>query len=323
MSTETGKSPRTILKIADPLQDPIELWFEVFLRAKRVERLSPRTIEWYQEKLSKFAKYADAQAIISIEQLTAQSIRDYMQWLEDKEHNPGGIHGYYRSLKAFLRWFQFENDLDGWANPIRKVKAPKVNLPPLPPADIEDIQKMLRTCREKGFLDFRDFALLLFMLDTGMRISELIEIRVEDIDMFTREVQVRKGNGGKSRVVYMGRKTSRHLRKYVRYLKTTEELWQTQSGDALSVPGLRSIIKKRASMAKIKAPSPQSFRRAFAIEFLRSGGNVYVLKRLMGHSGLSVLQRYLDIVQADLAKGHGEWGNLEKTPGHFSLVISD
>lgn len=314
MTAETGKSQRTILKIADPLQDPIGLWFEVFLRAKKVERLSPRTVEWYKEKLSKFAKYADAQSISSLEHLTTQSIRDYMLWLEDNGHNPGGIHGYYRSLKAFLRWFQFENDLDDWPNPIRKVKAPKVSLAPLPPADIEDIRKMLIACNRRIFLDVRDATLILFMLDTGLRISELLDLTRDDVDMFNGEVLVRKGKGGKSRIVFIGRTTSRYLRKYARYLSNENQLWQTQSGEGLSYSGLRSMLKKRAEKADVDTPSPQSLRRAFAISFLRSGGNIYVLKRLMGHRDLQVLQRYLEIVESDLELGHRQAGPVDN---HF------
>lgn len=117
-------------------------------------------------------------------------------------------------------------------------------------------------------------------------------------------LHIREGKGGKSRVVFVGSKTMRELMRYLRGKPQTGPLFRTDEGQRLTYWGLRQLIRRRAEAAGVKPPSLHAFRRAFALMSLRAGMDIYSLQRLMGHSDLSVLRRYLAQTEQDLKSAH-------------------
>ncbi len=96
-------------------------------------------------------------------------------WLEDKGHNKGGVHAHFRVLRSFLYWYELENDFINWANPIQKVKVKRPRQEPLEPADIKAVKAMLDICKN-DFTGVRDRLILLILLDTELRASELLAL---------------------------------------------------------------------------------------------------------------------------------------------------
>jgi len=282
----------------------IYTWTESFLFDRKAQGLSQGTLYYYQAKLKLFASYCDSQAITKISELTPNIIREYLVYLEQKGHNPGGIHACYRVLKTFLYWWEDETEPEGWKNPIRKVKAPKLSNEPIEPVDLDTISKLLATCGD-SFTDKRDRALILFLLDTGVRAGELCSIDLVDIDRFFGSVLVRKGKGGKPRMVFIGKKTRKAIRLYFKTrTDTSPALWVTKNGNRLSYWGLREIIRRRAKRANVPTPKIHDFRRAFALECLRNDVDIYSLQKLMGHADLQVLRRYLAQTTEDIQEAH-------------------
>lgn len=114
-----------------------------------------------------------------------------------------------------------------------------------------------------------------------------------------------EGKGGKPRTVFLSKKTRSALRAYLRFRKDeNDSLWVTIHGSRLGYGGLREIMKRRESLAGIKPPRLHDFRRAFALECLQNGMDVYSLQKLMGHSDLQVLQRYLAQTTEDISRAH-------------------
>jgi site-specific recombinase XerD len=130
-------------------------------------------------------------------------------------------------------------------------------------------------------------------------------MKLEDFNRFTGEILIRHGKGGKYRYVFLG-KTSRHAtRAYLNVrVDSSNSLWVTHQGEQLTYCGLREIIRRRSIKANIKPPSLHSFRRAFAINMLRSGVDIFSLQKLMGHADLQVLRRYLAQMTEDIAQAH-------------------
>jgi len=157
---------------------------DAFLIDRRARALSSRTIDYYNEKLTLFRAYLQAQGIRAVESITAPIVRRFMLELS-KMHNPGGVHAAYRAVRAFLRWYDAEVEHQGWTNPMGKVRAPKVPQEPLEPVSLDDLRAMLATCKGKALTDRRDKAVMLALLDTGLRASELIALSVGDVDMRT------------------------------------------------------------------------------------------------------------------------------------------
>jgi site-specific recombinase XerD len=130
----------------------LETWIDAFLKDRSAQGVSKGTLEWYQCKLKQFTCFCETQVITLINQITPDSIREFLLSLESSGHNAGGIHSAYRALKAFLYWWENEIEPEGWKNPIRKIKAPRVIVEPLDPADPENSQGAVKNLRKWQFL---------------------------------------------------------------------------------------------------------------------------------------------------------------------------
>jgi integrase/recombinase XerD len=231
--------------------------------------------------------------------------------LAERGHNPGGVRNIYGAVKALVNWYASEHE--GWPNPLRKVRNPKAPDVPLHPVDLGDLQKMLDTCARRTFAGDRDRALLLFLLDSGVRHQELCDLDVADVDAKTGLVLVRRGKGRKARTTVIGTKTRKALTAYLRHRKDNDPaLWVTREGTRLSYAGIRQVLRRRAGKAGVREPSLHSFRRAFALNCLRNGCDVYSLQRMMGHADLGILRRYLDQDPTDLQMAHEKAGPVDR-----------
>ena len=302
-ATNHPKATHTTIKNVQ--QDYLVDWANQFYQSKKVEGLSPYTLTFYKQQLGHFFTYCDAQVITQFEEITPNVIRRFLLWHEETGHNPGGLHAAFRVLRTFLLWYENEAEPDGWKNPIHKVKAPKIRNLPLEPVELDVVASLLNTCKSNSFLDYRDEALLKFLLDTGARAREVLNIDIQDINSISGEVLIRWGKGGKSRTVFLGKASRKSLRAYLKQRKDIHTaLWVTDEGERLEYGGLRGVLIRRANIANIKAPTLHSFRRAFAINMLRAGVDVFSLQKLMGHADLQVLRRYLAQTTDDIAQAH-------------------
>lgn len=289
------------------------VWIEAFLIDRRSQNLSKYTLKFYRVNLEMFSRYCDGQAVRTLEQITPDVLRRFFLWLEETGHNAGGVHGYYRAVRAFLLWYEKENEPENWRNPIHKVKAPKVGKVILEPVSLETVSAMLETCGG-DFYGLRDKALILFLLDTGARASEVGYIERKDVNAVTGEVVIRHGKGDKERKVYLGSKSRKALRSYMRTrTDTSPALFVGRTRERLTYDGLKQAIERRGILAKVEPPPTlHAFRRAFAINCLRAGMNIYTLKELMGHEDLQILQRYLKVTDIDTENAHRLFAPVDK-----------
>ena len=284
---------QTILEISQG--DYISATAESFLIDRQARELSRYTLKFYRDFLRTFIEYCNANSLTFIQQITSDFLRRYFLAFGEK-HNPGGVHGAYRTLRAFFQWLMKEEVMaSDWKNPMLKVKAPKVVLDPLEPISIQDVRALSNTCQRGDLIGERDRALFLFLLDTGARAREACNMNVKDLDLNTGAVMIRYGKGGKSRMVFIGRTTRRAMRGYLRQRHdSSPALFVSKDEERLTYDGLRQLLERRAKRAKLSnKPKLHGFRRAFALNMLRSGVDIFVLQRLMGHSDLQVLRRYL------------------------------
>lgn len=294
-------------------RDPLDYQIEDFLLDGQARGLSSGTLTFYRQKLALLGAFAREHGIDDAKGITAQGLRHLLTELS-KDHTAGGVHCVYRATKAFLRWFERECEPPDWQNPIVRVRAPRVALAPLEPVPLNDIRVMMKTCRRGTFFGDRDRAMLAALLDTGCRAQELLDIDSNDVDLTTGQVLVRRGKGSKPRMVFLGAKSRRHLRVYLRHRQGIEDaapLWVTSQGGRLSYTGLRDILRRRAKRADVPAPTLHSFRRQFALSSLRSGIDVFSLQRLMGHADLTILRRYLAQTTEDLRAAHRRSGPVD------------
>jgi integrase/recombinase XerC len=273
---------------------------DAFLLDRKAQKMTKGTLHFYREKLNLFIAYAIGQGVDTVTGITPDLIRSYMLNLEATGHNSGGVHCCYRALKTFLHWWEAENEPTDYKNPIRKVKAPKLDNEPQDPVEFSDVEKLLDTC-EGDFMGLRDRAIIQALLDTGARAGELTGFDLPDLDFGDSSLFIRKGKGRKARTVYIGKKTRRALRAWLRQRGSDPgALFTTQEGERLTYWGLREIIRRRAKEAGIEQPGLHDFRRAFTLAQLRAGVDILTISRLLGHASTVLVSRYAKQKPQDL-----------------------
>ena len=153
------------------------------------------------------------------------------------------------------------------------------------------------------------------LLDTGMRAAELLALNLKDIDLLSGEVLILHGKGDKRRTVFCGSRSRKALKVYLKLrgsLYEDDPLFISRSGGRLTYGGLVHILRSRAARAGVKAPGAHDFRRAFALQMLRSGVDLMRLAALMGHSDLEVLRRYIHLVTSDIRAAHAQGSPVDK-----------
>lgn len=292
----------------------ITTWIEHFLLDRTSANLSPHSVTYYRNDLRNFTVYCQKMGKTYMEEIQPDTIRGFILELAEKGHKPGGQAGHYRAIKSFFNFYEREMDLPSNKNPIRKVKAPKVPENILPPIEMSDVEALLAVCGN-GELGKRDKAIILALLDTGARGSELMAVKIKDYNVVTGEIRIENGKGGKTRIVYAGPHTRKALRAYLAVREKTYQndgLFTNSDGEQLTYWGLRLMLTRKAKIARLEnIPSPHDFRRAFCINALRSGMSMAVLRRTSGHSDYQVLQRYLRVTDEDAKLAHAQHSPVE------------
>lgn len=284
---------------------------------RAAQGMSAGTVSFYRKKLTTLQTYLHAQGIEQVEDITAPILRRWLLTLAES-HSPGGVHALYRAAKTFLLWWERETEPQDWHNPIAKVPAPKVPTEPLSPASIDDVKRMIGACKGKGFLSTRDAALLLFLVDTGVRVGELLALNLGDLDLNSGAALVRKSKNRKPRAVFVSHKTRRALVTYLRHRDGAGDgapLWIAEEGERLTYSGVRHLLERRAKQVGVPAPSAHSFRRLNALLSLRAGVDLLSIARLLGHSDLSTVSRYVRQISDDLQAAHQKAGIVDKLLG--------
>jgi integrase/recombinase XerC/integrase/recombinase XerD len=227
-----------------------------------------------------------------------------------KAARPSTIQTYHRHLRAFLNFCVDEGTLN--QSPLRNVKPPRVPVEQIQPFSPEQVQALLNATARSEEKN-RNRAILLLLVDSGMRVSEMCSLRVSDVDRTTGQIVV-VGKGNKRRTVYTGATSRRALGRYLQVQRpnaTPEEALLHGDGDAgagvgLTPNGVRLMMRrlgKNAGLTGVRV-SPHTARHTFAVNFLRGGGNLFELQALMGHKSLAVLRRYVALAQTDLEQAH-------------------
>lgn len=195
-------------------------------------------------------------------------------------------------------------------SPFDKVQMPRLQRKIPETLTPDEVARVLRVCKNA-----RDRAICLFLLDSGVRASEMLALTVGDVDMQSGMVTVRLGKGQKGRTTFVGASTRKQLKRYLAErgdAKSYQPLFPNEiNGQRLSQAGLVQLMERLRVRSGVKTCRAHSFRRTFALTCLRNGMNIYVLAKLMGHADISVLRHYLAIVEEDLQEAHARFGTVD------------
>jgi site-specific recombinase XerD len=220
------------------------------------------------------------------------------------------VHHYYCVLKAFFNWCVREDFIT--ESPLAKIKLKNPKLNVVQPYSNQDILKLIRLCdydckNNARLLGSRNKAIILMFLDTGLRASELANIKLDDIDSERGWIKV-KGKGAKERLVRIGATAQKALWRYLVYREKSkcEELWITEEGKPMKVGGIQIMLVRLKRRAGVTAQgSCHKFRHTFALNFLRKDRNPFNLQYLLGHSDLRMVKHYVSTLgMEDALKAH-------------------
>lgn len=262
-----------------------------------------------------------------IEECNLLALRQFFAYLSDKKPIPGGRWGnpqsntpaksstvatYHATIRALFSWLVEEGEID--ASPLDRIPSPCDRPDQVQPFTTSQVNALL-TVAKKSQQPERDQAILLFMLDTAVRASELCAIQFKDIDMTARRVTV-EGKGGKARTVSFQKTTAKALFQYLKIdgREDTDPLFFSERGEALTRNGLRLLFLRLGKVAKISSTrcSPHTMRHTSAVEFLRAGGNTFTLQTILGHTDLKMTQRYVSLAQADVENQQRQYSPVER-----------
>lgn len=317
----------TVLKLEAPPGTSLKSLIKGYLLTHQTEGSSPHTVEYYRGILSRFLWYADSVGWPDDARLlNGWNIREFLgyvgtqtgRWLKQgngsesssRKASPRTVHHYYSSLRAFFNWTVKEGFLQ--ESTLAKVKLPKAKSKVIQPYSLEQIKKLLGVCDhdfENGakFLATRNKTIILMLLDSGLRLSELSNVKVQDIDTGRGWIKV-LGKGGKERVVRIGKVTQKALWRYFMYRGSNEyrEVWLSEEKRPLQTTGIQSLINRLKNRAGLDEHGcTHRFRHTFALNFLRADHNPFNLQYLLGHNSLEMVRRYTATLgMEDALKAH-------------------
>jgi site-specific recombinase XerD len=252
-------------KLQAPLAGSFQSLVTGFLLTKRTDGKSPRTVHYYEVLLRHFLWYANRENWpIDATLITEWQIREFLGYVASETHRWGltgngsercqrlasdsTVHHYYAALRVFFNWCVGEGFLK--QSPLAKIKIRNPEPKVIQPYPLDEITRMLAVCdydfqHNAKFLGSRNRAIILMLLDTGVRVSELGNINLEDIDTERGWVKV-TGKGAKERVARIGATTQKALWRYLVHRPNTErgQLWLTEEEMPLRPNGIQMVIKR-------------------------------------------------------------------------------
>ena len=270
----------------------MEKYIEKFLRYLEIEKnYSSHTVLNYKLDLEDFKKFVGETDLEKIDYL---SLRKYLAVLKEKNLGTRSVGRRLSAMRSFFRFLTREGYLK--VNPILSLSSPKLekHLPSF--MTEEEVAKLIESAFAKDEKDergLRDRAILETFYSTGLRISELVGISLEDIDFISGIIKV-MGKGRKERIVPIGEVAISTIRKYLdKRKKQQDALFLNKNGKRITARGVRYIVEKYIQLAGIRqGVSAHTFRHSFATHLLNRGADLRTVQELLGHANLSTTQIY-------------------------------
>lgn len=268
-----------------------------FILSRQAMQCAHNTMEFYRYTTGAFLKWAEGQNVTTPDQVDARLVRYYLADLVSRGKSDKTLNAHARAIRTLLRFWYAEKYIPA---PV-SIAMPKMDKKRLPVLSAEELNQVLSGCTNP-----RDKALLLFMADSGLRRSEVINLNWEDIDFMSGLVKIKRGKGGKARSTVIGATTRRMLLAHRRTLgnpANDSPVFPSKHGTRFTGTGVLLIFRRLSKKTGIHI-TPHALRRTFTILSLRAGMDVLHLQALGGWSDLEMVQHYAQMVDDDLLQAH-------------------
>lgn len=309
----------------------LETLTEGYFLACRSAGKSPRTVAWYEEKLTRYRRWlTDWEYPRTTESLTPSLVRRFVADLQARtrrwdEHpnvptqegglSPYTVRGFVQVLKGFASWLYHEGLTE--SNLLAVLEFPRTPRRVPPSLSEGDIRRLLQAVNQSTLAGVRDYALLCLFLDTGLRLSEAVGLTMADLHLEEGWVRV-MGKGAKERLAPFGSACQRVLWRWLQVrpqpvIARREAVFLTWDGRPMTRHAVQEMTRFYGGKAGLPVKvHPHLLRHTFALNFLRSGGDVLTLQKLLGHSSLEMVRWYVSLTDGDVTAAHRRHSPLDQ-----------
>ncbi len=274
--------------------------------------LSPLTVGAYGRELERFIAFVTERGRRGPSSVGGDEVRDYVFHLGDLGLAPASVRRAQSALRTYFGFLVEERVLE--SDPTEGLQSPRVGRPLPNVLDAADVSALLEAPRLDSSVHWRDRAILEFLYATGVRVSELVGLRLTDLDLEERLCTV-FGKGSKERMVPLGRPACTALDRYLRVVRPALEkgkgggcVFLNQRGRPMSRTAVWKIVKAAARSAGIEGNvSPHVLRHTFATHLLEGGADLVAVQELLGHVDISTTQIYTHLDRKYLRDIHRKY----------------
>ena len=271
-------------------------FLRMFLDAKQIEGCSERTIRYYQTTVDHLISQIDT----GVRRITTEEIREYLSNYQ-KRNNCSNvtIDNVRRNISSFFSWLEEEDYI--LKSPMKRIHKIKTKTVVKGTISDEGIEKLRDNCKEK-----RDLAIIDLLYSTGIRVGELVNLNIDDIDLEGRECIV-YGKGDKERRVYFDAKAKVHLKEYIETRKDENDaLFVTLDApyDRLKISGVEIRLRKLGRELELERIHPHKFRRSMATRAIDKGMPIEQVQKILGHSQIDTTMQYAMVNQNNVKTSH-------------------
>lgn len=276
-----------------------EDFLSMFLSAKRIEGCSERTIKFYRTTI----KHLLSKTKTNVRKITTEEMREYLSDYQ-KWNNCSNvtIDNVRRNISSFFSWLEEEDYI--LKSPMKRIHKIKTKTVVKSTISDEGIEKLRDNCKEK-----RDLAIIDLLYSTGIRVGELVNLNIDDIDFEGRECIV-YGKGDKERRVYFDAKAKVHLKEYVDTRSDTNSaLFVTLDApyDRLKISGVEIRLRELGRSLNIERIHPHKFRRSMATRAIDKGMPIEQVQKILGHSQIDTTMQYAMVNQNNVKTAHWKY----------------
>ena len=271
-------------------------FLKMFLAAKRIEGCSDRTISYYQTTIRHLLSKTEN----SVRKITTEEMREYLSNYQKRNSCSNvTIDNVRRNISSFFSWLEEEDYI--LKSPMRRIHKIKTKTVVKSTISDEGIELLRDNCKEQ-----RDLAIIDLLYSTGIRVGELVNLNIEDIDLEGRECVV-YGKGDKERRVYFDAKAKVHLKEYIETrIDDNEALFVTLDAphDRLKISGVEIRLRKLGRELNLERIHPHKFRRSMATRAIDKGMPIEQVQKILGHSQIDTTMQYAMVNQNNVKSAH-------------------
>lgn len=274
-------------------------FLKMFLDAKKIEGCSDRTIKYYRTTMEHFISEVDT----LVRKVTTEEIREYLATYQ-KRNNCSNvtIDNVRRNISSFFSWLEEEDYI--LKSPTKRIHKIKTKTTVKNVISDEGIEKLRDNCK-----DIRDLAIIDLLYSTGIRVGELVNLNIDDIDLEGRECVV-YGKGDKERRVYFDAKAKVHLKDYINSrTDENEALFVTLDSphNRLKISGVEIRLRQLGRRLNLERVHPHKFRRTMATRAIDKGMPIEQVQRILGHSQIDTTMQYAMVNQTNVKTSHQKY----------------